>query len=701
MKQIYSKMLLLLLMVLVGNCAWAQVVSETLKFSSSNNDITINKAGAGDPGGDVEAVKGIVTVTSAGGQAPANKALQIYKTKTMTVSVPESYVITSIDFTYPTSCYPFAEAIPEGVANAKTKTEAGKTLASYSLPVPASSITFTNIAGGQTKINTMVVNYRPSGIETVNVTGISLNQTSTSILVGETTTLTATVTPENATNKNVTWSSSDKSVATVNNGVVKGVGNGTATITATTVDGEYTASCEVNVKAIPVSGITLDKTSLEVMEKMTATLVATVAPDNAANKSITWTSDNEEVATVQNGIITAVAAGTANITVTTVDGNYTATCAVTVTKYVKPSNIDIVFAANDTNSDTSAAWSSASGLNKVFANGYDFISSIAVDRVYAARNSLVYGAKFGSSSDAGSITIKLKEAQKVYNIIVSAAPYGDAEGHDGFLLNGTEVPMTSGTNKIYEEYLVKLDGSELSEITLKQKTANKGRIYVESIRLVLSDEPTYCTKKNKLTAKEEGMYYATFSSNEVTFFPNDYIVSAVGVENGKLYTFDNEEAFEEDIVDINATTTVDGYYVPANTGVLVSSLDQTITYYTVDGIEPNNDVATINMLRPSSAEMKGDFKFYKLAYGDFEKKTGLGFYYGAEDGAPFTSKAGLAYLAVPTASAVKAYTFSETTSVSMPTVSTDAKVIYNLNGQRLSSLQKGINLVGGKKIFVK
>ncbi|MDR1764040.1 MAG: Ig-like domain-containing protein [Dysgonamonadaceae bacterium] len=166
----------------------------------------------------------------------------------------------------------------------------------------------------------------------VAVTNVSINPTVATLYVGQTQALTATVTPSDAANKNVTWSSSDASVATVDaNGVVTAVGPGTATITVTTEEGGYTAACTVTVKAY-VTGVTLDKTSISIMNHSTAQLTATVIPDNADNKSVTWSTSNASIATVSStGLVTAVGEGEATITVTTVSGLYTATCAVTVT----------------------------------------------------------------------------------------------------------------------------------------------------------------------------------------------------------------------------------------------------------------------------------------------------------------------------------------------------------------------------------
>ncbi|GFR80783.1 Ig domain protein group 2 domain protein [Elysia marginata] len=145
-------------------------------------------------------------------------------------------------------------------------------------------------------------------------------------------TLRATVTPSNATNKTISWSSDNKTVATVSDkGLVTGVSAGTATITVTTNDGNKTATAKITVIA-PVTGVSLSSNSVSDLERgKTKQLTATVTPSNATDKTISWSSDNKTVATVDpNGLVTGVSAGTATITVTTNDGNKTATATVTV-----------------------------------------------------------------------------------------------------------------------------------------------------------------------------------------------------------------------------------------------------------------------------------------------------------------------------------------------------------------------------------
>ena len=170
----------------------------------------------------------------------------------------------------------------------------------------------------------------------VSVTGISLNKTSISLYEGSSETLVATVTPSNATNKTVTWSSSNTSVATVSSsGVVTAKAAGSTTITVTTSDGGKKATCTVTVKAqtISVTGVSLNKTSLSMIVGDTQTLTATITPSNATNKTVTWSSSNTSVATVSSsGVVTAKAAGSTTITVTTQDESYVANCYVTITE---------------------------------------------------------------------------------------------------------------------------------------------------------------------------------------------------------------------------------------------------------------------------------------------------------------------------------------------------------------------------------
>jgi len=172
----------------------------------------------------------------------------------------------------------------------------------------------------------------------VPVTGISLDEDRFTLLEGEGRTLIATVSPSHASNKAVIWSSSDPHVAEVNgSGVVTAKKPGDAVITATTVEGQKTASAKVTVKKaveeVPVTGVKLDRDSLKLLVGENHKLKATVQPNDATNQAVIWSSSHPKVASVdEEGVVTAHKAGEATITVTTADGGKTDTAAITVRK---------------------------------------------------------------------------------------------------------------------------------------------------------------------------------------------------------------------------------------------------------------------------------------------------------------------------------------------------------------------------------
>ena len=173
----------------------------------------------------------------------------------------------------------------------------------------------------------------------VPATGVTLNETALSLRPTEKATLAATMAPENTTDTLV-WTSSNDAVATVKDGVVTAKSEGTATITAAC--GSAKAECVVTVlPPIPATGVTLDKTALKLYEGDAAKLTATVEPENTTDKTIVWTSSDKTIATVKDGAVTAVKAGTA--TITAACGEAKATCAVTVKAPVVPAQKDGVY----------------------------------------------------------------------------------------------------------------------------------------------------------------------------------------------------------------------------------------------------------------------------------------------------------------------------------------------------------------------
>jgi uncharacterized protein YjdB len=172
----------------------------------------------------------------------------------------------------------------------------------------------------------------------ITVTSVSLNAESVTLIEGEQVFLKATVSPVNAENKIVIWSSSNLSVAHVEDGLVTANEPGEAIITVKTDDGGKTATCAVTVspRVYPVEAVELDQTSLELIEGDEFRLNATISPDNATNKNLIWISNNTEVASVSDGLVTALKPGRATVTVTTEDGAKTASCEIVINARVYP-----------------------------------------------------------------------------------------------------------------------------------------------------------------------------------------------------------------------------------------------------------------------------------------------------------------------------------------------------------------------------
>jgi uncharacterized protein YjdB len=173
----------------------------------------------------------------------------------------------------------------------------------------------------------------------IAVESVTIDKTELALVEGDEVTLSATVKPDNATDKTVTWSSSDENIATVEKGKVKAIKEGSVTITAKA--GEKSATCKVTVakKVIPVESVTLNKTQLNLNKGETETLVATVLPNDATDKTVTWSSSNPDIAIVENGKVAALGGGSASIEARA--GDKSAVCEVIVTVPVESITLNI------------------------------------------------------------------------------------------------------------------------------------------------------------------------------------------------------------------------------------------------------------------------------------------------------------------------------------------------------------------------
>lgn len=435
-------------------------------------------------------------------------------------------------------------------------------------------------------------------------------------------------------------------------------------------------------------------------------------PFEPAGLVVTGTYDDKSTATITDGITWAMNPATLSLNdvscsvTATVDGvtspAYNVT-GLTVNEAKLPSTTDATFGPD---------W------DKLFGTSYDgIIPSVKANKLEL--NGVSNGVKIkvtNGTSTAGYVKTNDFRLYGNYTITITAPK-------DVLL---SEITMTSQTikdelkikeNKITSNVgSVKLDGEDLKWIGSSNEIQFEfsDKVSLSTIKVATkaaAAEPTYTPATVNFLAYA-GAYYATFSNAKVVFMPKNITVQTVTVESNKITFTTNVEGVFGDpaIVNIEGSD-ITGYYIPANTGVLLESKDKTVTYYTVDNIGNTGYVDGFNMLQPAPTNgglftAEEGYKYYKLAYNDYTAKTGLGFYWGADNGGAFYVKAGTAYLAVPEAKAAGAKGFTlngEATGIEGVNANVEnAKAIYNLNGQRVASMAKpGLYIVNGKKVVRK
>ncbi len=453
-----------------------------------------------------------ITVESGGkleGTPIGNGTVKIAPTITTTESLPDGEVGTVYSQTLT------ATGDPTITWNVTSGTlPAGLTLDTYTgtisgTPTTANTYSFTVTATNASGSDSKDLSITISAPASVSVTGVSLNKDSLNLYVGDNETLTATVEPANATNKGVTWSSDKPDVATVDaNGKVTAVGEGNTTITVTTEDGSKTATCEVTVTAatVPVTGVTLNKTSTSLYVGDTETLTATVAPDNATNKNVTWSTSDANVATVENGVVTAVSAGTATITVTTEDGAKTATCTVTVSRYSSgggPTTYAVT-APDAENGTVRVSPSRASRGTTVTITvtpdeGYELESLTVLDSRDNESTLTDKGdGKYTFTMPAGRVTVEASFAE----IAPEPLPFGDVDDGDWFagavrfvyengMMNGVSetdfAPHATTSRSMIVTILYRLEGEPVVDDAMDFTDVAGDAYYAEAVRWAASE----------------------------------------------------------------------------------------------------------------------------------------------------------------------------------------------------------------------
>lgn len=474
--------------------------------------------------------------------------------------------------------------------------------------------------------------------------------------------------------------------------------------------GRYVFSDKIGTWTGDAASFTLESTSqvratkIEVTYTPTGSKTKTTTTLAFADGDKTFTQGDTEDLTFTNAATLTPAVDGATITYSSTDKNIAVVNnkgeVSVVTDKVGSAIITATYDGDDTYEGSTASYKitvypilTGAGTE---ANPYTVADVIALNSANALPQDQVFVK--GIITKIDEVSTQHKNA--TYNISDNSQATNQLKIYRGKNLNNTDftaaADLSTGWTVTVKGVLTLYNNS-----TLEMTTGN----YITSI--VKPSEYTAATLTG--FAQSGNDYYATFSSDQVTFFPESDENTSFMTDVQKAYAFG-------DMLELTnlttATATIDGnevsgYYVPANTGVLIkASFDNasSITYYTVSGKDV--DLLTDNMLYPATKKMSelNNCYFYKLAYDDYSSKTGLGFYWGADNGTVFTAKTNGAYLAVPkTASAKSAFRFDGTTTgvntINAKTTTND--VIYNIQGQRVGANYKGLVIVNGKKMMRK
>ena len=290
----------------------------------------------------------------------------------------------------------------------------------------------TSVSAGETTITVTTEDGGFTGACTINVynqavTGVTIEPSEAELPAGYSMKLTATVLPENATNKNVVYSVDDESILSVDqDGNITGLSLGIATVTVTTEDGGFTASAEITVIPVQVTGVSISPKSVSVALGNTIQLTASITPSNAANKNLSWSVSDETIISVDGqGTVTGLSGGTATVTVTTEDGGFSASAEITV--YYAPAN----------------TWT-AIGTNRINNNGFCGVfngDGYAVRGIYINTQESYQGL-FGNSG-GGSIIANLGVAE---SYIYGDTYVGGVVGYNGARYNDVEYSGGTVTN---------------------------------------------------------------------------------------------------------------------------------------------------------------------------------------------------------------------------------------------------------------
>jgi len=432
------------------------------------------------------------------------------------------------------------------------------------LKAGSATVTVKTLDGGFTAMCAVTV-----AAKIIDVSSVSVSKTELTLVEGDSETITATVAPDDATDKTVTWSTSDAAVATVDGGKITAVKEGTATITAKA--GAKTAECKVTVekKVIAVESVELDKTEAELVEGETLTLVATVKPDDATDKTVVWSTSDESVATVADGVVTAVKEGTATITATS--GEKSATCKLTVNKKViavesvELDKTEAELAEGDSLTLVATVKpDDATDKTVVWSTSDETVATVDGGLVIAVKEgTATITAKSGEKTASCALTVKAKEpevhplAELFGDYTISAVVFAETEDEEGELAYADwdmSITPYEGSNTriwidkitlfqspdVYGEYLS--HGEVYAEVSEDLKT-----ITIPVPQKVESTAEAFGLDENFVLYKFDGKTYKAKTSADVITFtlqddgswktPDDYGFSTESVASDGIFYY--------------------------------------------------------------------------------------------------------------------------------------------------------------------
>lgn len=400
------------------------------------------------------------------------------------------------------------------------------------------------------KVEEKPVTPTPEEPETIAVSSVKINEGDISLGIGETSALTASILPENATNQNVSWSIEDTSISSIvgsrlsSSVTIKGNKLGSTNLIVKSEDGNFEDKVKIDVSGDLIQELSLNKKSLTLEEGQSETLKATYSTNDTSSTLLTWSSSDPLIASVDsNGKVTAIKEGNAIISVYNYNKTRVETCDVTITKkiYEEVGEGTIIFNSSTNSYDSySYLTTSSANQNMIVDETFKNAKVSSISRVTLAKNG--YGWKFSSfisNSMSISLGVDLKNAK--VKAQVALYPY---EYSATFTINNKSTSIKGGTFTTYE-----FDGISGSTLNI----SSYGRIYLKSLQIIdenTSEEVVRELSLNKTTLElkegETETLIATYkvndnSSTELTWISSNENV--VNVDNyGKVTALQEGEA---------------------------------------------------------------------------------------------------------------------------------------------------------------